>query len=76
MLSAQKRQLVIVAGVLVVVLLLSMSAGPVCLTVPAVDTAGAWHAETHCFLWLYPDMQPETPSLAVVSLPPDWHPVE
>lgn len=76
MLSGQKRQLVIVAGVLVLVLLLSMGAGPVCLPAPVVDAAGAWHAETRCFLWLFPDLQPETPSLAVVSLPPDWRAVE
>ncbi len=76
MVSRQKRQLVVIAGVLAIVLLLAMSTGPICLPAPVVDAAGVWHAETRCFLWLSPALQPETPGLALVSLPPDWHPVE
>ena len=76
MLSRQKRQLVVIGGVLGLVLLLAMSTGPICLPAPVSDVGGAWRVETRCFLWLYPDLQPETPSLAVVSLPPDWRAVE
>lgn len=76
MVSRQKRQLVVIGGVLGLILLLAMSTGPICLPAPVIATDGAWQAETRCFLWLYPDLQPETPSLAVVSLPPDWRVVE
>lgn len=76
MVSRQKRQLVVIGGVLGLVLLLAMSTGPICLPAPIIDANGAWQVETRCFLWLSPALQPETPGLAVVSLPPDWHPVE
>ena len=76
MVSRQKRQLVVIGGVLGLALLLAMSTGPICLPAPVIATDGAWLVETRCFLWLYPDLQPETPSLAVVSLPPDWQLVE
>ncbi len=76
MVSRQKRQLVVIGGVLGLVLLLAMSTGPICLPAPVSDANGGWQVETHCFLWLSPALQPETPGLAVVSLPPDWHPVE
>lgn len=75
MVSRQKRQLVVIGGVLGLVLLLAMSAGPICLPAP-VETGSGWQVETRCFLWLSPALQPETPGLALVSLPPDWHPVE
>ena len=76
MVSRQKRQLVVIGGVLGLVLLLAMSTGPICLPAPIIDANGGWLVETHCFLWLSPALQTETPGLAVVSLPPDWHPVE
>ena len=76
MVSGQKRQLVVIGGVLAIVLLLAMSTGPICLPAPVVDASNDWQVETRCFLWLSPALQPETPGLALVSLPPDWHPVE